>query len=88
VSQRRQRRRVDLGDGIVVDLWVVSLALPDATGIDSLARVAEIGVVHAGGLAQGLALVSFPAAAGILSSADGCSSTGSQEGRIHLSPTA
>ena len=71
---------------MIVDLWVAISALPDATRIDSLARVAEIGVVHAGGPAQGLALVSFPAAARILSSADGCSVTSSQEGSIHLPP--
>ncbi len=59
-------------------------ALPDATGIDCLARVPEIGVVYAGGLTQGLALVSFPAAATILTSADGYGLTSSQYGSIYL----
>jgi fucose permease len=49
-----------------------------------VARVAEVGIVYTGGLAQGLALVSFPAAATILTAADGYGLTSSQYGSIFL----
>ncbi len=63
---------------------VAVTAPPDTKGIERLARVAEIGVVYGGGLTQGLALVSFPAAATILTSADGYGLTSSQYGSIFL----
>ncbi|MBK8209859.1 MAG: MFS transporter [Rhodospirillales bacterium] len=50
----------------------------------SLARGAEIAVVYGGGLAQGLALVSFPAAATILTAADGYGFSSNQYGSIFL----
>ena len=50
----------------------------------SLARVAEIAVVYGGGLAQGLALVSFPAAATILTAAEGYGLSSNQYGSIFL----
>ena len=49
-----------------------------------MARSAEIAVVYGGGLAQGLALVSFPAAATILTAADGYGFSSSQYGSIFL----
>jgi fucose permease len=49
-----------------------------------VARVAEVGIVYGGGLAQGLALVSFPAAATILTAADGYGLSSSQYGGIFL----
>ena len=49
-----------------------------------MARVAEVGIVYGGGLAQGLALVSFPAAATILTAADGYGLSSSQYGGIFL----
>jgi MFS transporter, FHS family, glucose/mannose:H+ symporter len=49
-----------------------------------VARVAEVGIVYAGGLAQGLALVSFPAAATILTAASGYGLSSSQYGGIFL----
>lgn len=49
-----------------------------------MARVTEIGIVYAGGLVQGLALVSFPAAATILTSADGYDLSSNQYGSIFL----
>ena len=49
-----------------------------------MARVTEIGIVYGGGLAQGLALVSFPAAATILTAADGYGLSSSQYGSIFL----
>jgi MFS transporter, FHS family, glucose/mannose:H+ symporter len=49
-----------------------------------VARAAEIGVVYGGGLAQGLALVSFPAAATILTAADGYGLSSNQYGSIFL----
>lgn len=49
-----------------------------------MARVAEVGIVYAGGLAQGLALVSFPAAATILTAASGYGLSSSQYGGIFL----
>jgi FHS family glucose/mannose:H+ symporter-like MFS transporter len=49
-----------------------------------VARVAEVGIVYGGGLAQGLALVSFPAAATILTAADGYGLSSSQYGSIFL----
>ncbi len=49
-----------------------------------MARAAEIGVVYCGGLTQGLALVSFPAAATILTAADGYGLSSNQYGSIFL----
>ena len=49
-----------------------------------MARAAEIAVVYGGGLAQGLALVSFPAAATILTAADGYGLSSNQYGSIFL----
>jgi len=49
-----------------------------------VARSAEIAVVYGGGLAQGLALVSFPAAATILTAADGYGLSSNQYGSIFL----
>lgn len=49
-----------------------------------MARGAEIAVVYGGGLAQGLALVSFPAAATILTAADGYGFSSNQYGSIFL----
>ena len=49
-----------------------------------MARSAEIAVVYGGGLAQGLALVSFPAAATILTAADGYGLSSNQYGSIFL----
>ncbi len=49
-----------------------------------MARLVEILVVYAGGLMQGLALVSFPAAATILTAADGYGFSSSQYGSIFL----
>ncbi len=49
-----------------------------------MARRAQIGIVYGGGLVQGLALVSVPAAATILTSADGYGLTSSQYGSIFL----
>jgi MFS transporter, FHS family, glucose/mannose:H+ symporter len=49
-----------------------------------VARVTEVGIVYGGGLAQGLALVSFPAAATILTAADGYGLSSSQYGSIFL----
>jgi FHS family glucose/mannose:H+ symporter-like MFS transporter len=49
-----------------------------------VARVTEVGIVYGGGLAQGLALVSFPAAATILTAADGYGLSSSQYGGIFL----
>lgn len=50
----------------------------------SLARAAEITIVYGAGLVQGLALVSFPAAATILTASDGYAFTSSQYGAIFL----
>lgn len=49
-----------------------------------MARVAEIGIVYVGGLTQGLALVSFPAAATILTAVDGYALSNNQYGSIFL----
>ncbi len=49
-----------------------------------MARVTEIGIVYVGGLTQGLALVSFPAAATILTAADGYRLSSNQYGSIYL----
>ncbi|MEO1090484.1 MAG: MFS transporter [Pseudomonadota bacterium] len=49
-----------------------------------MARVTEIGIVYLGGLTQGLALVSFPAAATILTAARGYGLSSSQYGSIFL----
>jgi MFS family permease len=49
-----------------------------------VARGVEIGIVYGGGLAQGLALVSFPAAATILTAAGGYGLSSSQYGSIFL----
>ena len=49
-----------------------------------MARSTEIAVVYGGGLAQGLALVSFPAAATILTAADGYGLSSNQYGSIFL----
>jgi fucose permease len=49
-----------------------------------VARVTEVGIVYIGGLAQGLALVSFPAAATILTAADGYGLSSNQYGSIYL----
>ena len=49
-----------------------------------MARVTEIGIVYVGGLAQGLALVSFPAAATILTAVDGYGLSSNQYGSIYL----
>ena len=49
-----------------------------------MARSAEIAVVYGGGLTQGLALVSFPAAATILTAADGYGLSSNQYGSIFL----
>jgi fucose permease len=49
-----------------------------------VARGVEIGIVYGGGLAQGLALVSFPAAATILTAASGYGLSSSQYGSIFL----
>lgn len=49
-----------------------------------MARAAEIAVVYGGGLAQGLALVSFPAAATILTTAEGYGLSSNQYGSIFL----
>jgi fucose permease len=49
-----------------------------------VARVTEVGIVYGGGLVQGLALVSFPAAATILTAADGYGLSSSQYGGIFL----
>ena len=49
-----------------------------------MARSAEIAIVYGGGLAQGLALVSFPAAATILTAADGYGLSSNQYGSIFL----
>ncbi len=49
-----------------------------------MARVIEIGVVYGGGLALGLALVSVPAAATILTAADGYGLSSNQYGSIFL----
>jgi MFS transporter, FHS family, glucose/mannose:H+ symporter len=49
-----------------------------------VARGVEIGIVYSGGLAQGLALVSFPAAATILTAAGGYGLSSSQYGSIFL----
>jgi fucose permease len=49
-----------------------------------VASVAEIAVVYCAGLAQGLALVSFPAAATILTAPDGYGLTSNQYGSIFL----
>lgn len=49
-----------------------------------MARATEIGIVYATGLAQGLALVSFPAAATILTAPDGYALSSSQYGSIFL----
>ena len=49
-----------------------------------MARGIEVGIVYGGGLAQGLALVSFPAAATILTAADGYGLSSSQYGSIFL----
>ena len=49
-----------------------------------MARAAEIAAVYGGGLAQGLALVSFPAAATILTAADGYGLSSNQYGSIFL----
>jgi fucose permease len=49
-----------------------------------VARVTEVGIVYGGGLAQGLALVSFPAAATILTAADGYGLSSNQYGSIFL----
>ena len=57
-------------------------------GTVSVARSAEIAVVYGGGLAQGLALVSFPAAATILTAADGYGLSSNQYGSIFLPPFA
>jgi fucose permease len=47
-------------------------------------RLVEIGIVYGAGLAQGLALVSFPAAATIFTSAEGYRLTSSEYGSIYL----
>ncbi len=49
-----------------------------------MARVVEIAVVYSAGLAQGLALVSFPAAATILTASDGYGLSSNQYGSIFL----
>lgn len=49
-----------------------------------MARTTEIGIVYGGGLVQGLALVSFPAAATILTAADSYGLSSSQYGSIFL----
>jgi fucose permease len=49
-----------------------------------MARATEIGIVYATGLAQGLALVSFPAAATILTAPEGYALSSSQYGSIFL----
>ena len=49
-----------------------------------MARSAEIAVVYGGGLAQGLALVSFSAAATILTAGDGYGLSSNQYGSIFL----
>lgn len=49
-----------------------------------MARVIEVGTVYGGGLALGVALVSIPAAATILTSADGYGLTSNQYGSIFL----
>jgi fucose permease len=60
-------------------------ALPRGREGDAfVARVAEVGIVYVGGLAQGLALVSFPAAATILTAADGYGLSSNQYGSIFL----
>lgn len=49
-----------------------------------MARAIEIGAVYGGGLALGIALVSFPAAATILTAVDGYGLTSNQYGSIFL----
>ncbi|MBK8175476.1 MAG: hypothetical protein IPK66_09530 [Rhodospirillales bacterium] len=49
-----------------------------------MARATEIAVIYGGGLAQGLALVSVPAAATILTAADGYGLSSNQYGSIFL----
>lgn len=49
-----------------------------------MARAIEIGTVYGGGLALGIALVSFPAAATILTAVDGYGLTSNQYGSIFL----
>ena len=49
-----------------------------------MARVTEVGIVYVGGLTQGLALVSFPAAATILTAGDGYGLSSNQYGSIYL----
>ena len=49
-----------------------------------MARAIEIGTVYGGGLALGIALVSFPAAATILTAADSYGLSESQYGSIFL----
>lgn len=49
-----------------------------------MARVIEIGTVYGGGLALGIGLVSVPAAATILTAADGYGLSSSQYGSIYL----
>lgn len=49
-----------------------------------MARIVEIGIVYLGGLAQGLALVSFPAAATILTAPSGYGLSSNQYGSLYL----